>query len=133
MQYHPFRKCSVAENPEIVERTENTDKGRNRMTDQRRSNTGNPLLYSDENGLSAKYFNSSVRGHWGIENHLHRHLDVTFREDDCWTGTGYAPENLSALRKPALQIISEQNDKLSLKKRRLNVAYDAEYLKILNT
>ena len=25
----------------------------------------------------------SIRGHWGIENRLHWHLDVTFREDAC--------------------------------------------------
>ena len=48
---------------------------------------------SDEEGLSTAYFNASVRGHWGIENHLHWHLDVTFREDDCRARTGYAPEN----------------------------------------
>jgi hypothetical protein len=48
---------------------------------------------------------------------------MTFREDDYRTGTGYAPENLSTLRKLALQITSEQNDKLSLKKQRLNAAY----------
>jgi predicted transposase YbfD/YdcC len=34
---------------------------------------------SDEERLSAAYYNSLVRGHWGIENHLHRHLDVTFK------------------------------------------------------
>ena len=88
---------------------------------------------SDEEGLSATYFNALVRGHWGIENHLHWHLDVTFREDDCRARKGYAPENLSTLRKLALQIITEQTDNLSLKKRRLKAAYDAEYLKILIT
>jgi predicted transposase YbfD/YdcC len=88
---------------------------------------------SDEEGLNASCFNASVRGHWGIENHLHRHLDITFREDDCRARTGNAPENLSTLRKFALQIISEYSDKMSLKKRRLKAAYDREYLKKLIT
>jgi predicted transposase YbfD/YdcC len=79
------------------------------------------------------YYNALVRGHWGIENQLHWHLDVTFREDDCRARKDYAPENLSTLRKLALQIISEQTDKLSLKKRRLKAAYDMEYLKNLIT
>ena len=88
---------------------------------------------SNEQGLSAAYFNSLVRGHWGIENHLHWHLDVTFREDDCRARKGNAPENLSSLRKLALQIIKEQKDNLSLKKRRLKAAYDKNYLRKLIT
>jgi predicted transposase YbfD/YdcC len=88
---------------------------------------------SDEEGQNAAYYNALVRGHWGIENQLHWHPDVTFREDDCRARKDYAPENLSTLRKLALQIISEQTDKLSLKKRRLKAAYDMEYLKKLIT
>ncbi|OAV70820.1 Transposase [Bacteroidales bacterium Barb6] len=83
--------------------------------------------------MKASCFNAPVRGDWGIENQLHRHLDVTFREDACRAGKGYAAENLSTMRIPALQIIKEQPDKLSLKKRRLNVAYNIEYLKKLIT
>jgi predicted transposase YbfD/YdcC len=88
---------------------------------------------SDEEGFSAAYFNALVRGHWGIENHLHWHLDVTFREDDSRARKENAPENLSTLRKLALQIIKEHNDKLSLKKRRLKAAYQVEYLRNLIT
>lgn len=88
---------------------------------------------SDEENLSAGYFNALVRGHWGIENHLHWHLDVTFREDACRARKGYAAENLSSLRKLALQIIREDDSKLSLKKRRLKAAYDLNYLKKLIT
>lgn len=29
------------------------------------------------------YYASCIRAHWGIENKLHWHLDVTFREDMC--------------------------------------------------
>lgn len=31
----------------------------------------------------ASYYASRIRAHWGIENKLHWHLDVTFREDMC--------------------------------------------------
>jgi predicted transposase YbfD/YdcC len=88
---------------------------------------------SDEQGLSASYFNALVRGHWGIENQLHWHLDVTFKEDSYRVRKGNAPENLSTLRKFALQILHEQHDGLSLKKRRLKAAYDVTYLKKLVT
>jgi len=86
---------------------------------------------SDEEGLSAAYYNSLVRGHWGIENHLHWHLDVTFKEDASRARKGNAPENLSTLRKLALQIIKEQKDKLSMRKRRLKAAYNIKYLEKL--
>jgi predicted transposase YbfD/YdcC len=74
-----------------------------------------------------------VRGHWSIENPLHWHLDVSFKEDNSRARKGNAPKNLSALRKLALQIIKEYNDKLSLKKRRLKAAYQIEYLSNLTT
>lgn len=57
---------------------------------------------SDEKELSAKYFNALARGHWEIENQLHWHLDVTFKEYQCRARTGYASRNLSVLRKLAL-------------------------------
>jgi predicted transposase YbfD/YdcC len=84
---------------------------------------------SSEQGENAKYFNQLVRGHWGIENHLHWHLDVSFKEDASRVRTANAPENLSTLRKLALQLITEQKDKLSMRKRRLKAAYDINYLK----
>jgi len=88
---------------------------------------------SDEEGFGAAYYNALVRGHWGIENHLHWHLDVTFKEDASRARKGNAPENLSTLRKLALQIIKDQNDKLSISKRRLKAAYDIKYLTKLIT
>jgi len=86
---------------------------------------------SDENITKAAYYQELVRGHWGIENHLHWHLDVTFKEDQCRTRTGNAPENLSTIRKFALQIISNATDKYSLKKRQYKAALDFEYMKQL--
>lgn len=84
---------------------------------------------SDEATQNAAYFNALARGHWSIETQLHWHLDVTFKEDDCRVRTGNAPENLSTLRKLALQIITQHKDKLSLKKRRVKASYDLAYLK----
>ncbi|KAA6313813.1 hypothetical protein EZS27_035475, partial [termite gut metagenome] len=42
--------------------------------------------------------------------------DVTFKEDACRARTGNAPLNLSTMRKFALQLLSNMNDKHSLKK-----------------
>jgi len=38
-----------------------------------------------------------VRGHWGIENGLHRVRDVTFEEDRCQMRTGATPQVMAAL------------------------------------
>lgn len=98
---------------------------------QEEKTTQTRYYISDEQALPPSYFNSLVRGHWSIENHLHWHLDITFKEDACRARRGYAPENLATLRKCALQLIREQNDNLSLKKRKVKAAYDVEYLKKL--
>lgn len=86
---------------------------------------------SSEDFEKANYYNALVRGHWSIENQLHWHLDVTFREDKCRVRKGFAPENLSSLRKLALQIIKSHKDNLSLKKRRVKAAYSNKYLEKL--
>jgi predicted transposase YbfD/YdcC len=70
-----------------------------------------------------------VRGHWGIENHLHWHLDVTFQEDASRARSQHAPENLNILRKIALQRITQMKDKLSKKKRRYRASLNKDYLK----
>ena len=41
---------------------------------------------------------SYIRGHWGIENRLHLHLDVTSREDHCRARKEYAATNLNTIR-----------------------------------
>ena len=75
-----------------------------------------------------------IRGHWGIENRLHWHLDVTFREDHCRARKVYAAQNLNTIRKLALAIVSQRKDKLSIRKRlftaALNIDYPKELLKI---
>ncbi|MCY4521590.1 MAG: ISAs1 family transposase, partial [Caldilineaceae bacterium] len=46
-----------------------------------------------------------VRGHWGVENGLHRTLDMQFREDDCRMRTGHAPAVMGILRRAALNML----------------------------
>lgn len=86
---------------------------------------------SDEAESNPLYYCKLVRGHWGIENHLHWHLDVTFGEDKCRVRQGNGPENLSTLRKLSLQLLTQQEDRLSLGKRRVKAAYDIDYLKMI--
>lgn len=86
---------------------------------------------SDEDHPSAAYFNMLVRGHWAIENQLHWHLDVTFLEDASRARKGFAPQNLSLLRKIALQGVKAHNDKRSIRKRLFRAALSQDYLREL--
>lgn len=88
---------------------------------------------SSEERDGAEYYSKRIRDHWGIENKLHWHLDVTFREDQCRVRTGNGAVNLSAIRKFAMELLKRQNDKMSLKRRRKKCMRSLDYLaKVLN-
>jgi len=48
---------------------------------------------------------NATRAHWGIKNRLHWVLDVTMGKDASTLRTDNAPQNLSLLRKIALNVI----------------------------
>ncbi|MYD89590.1 MAG: transposase [Caldilineaceae bacterium SB0662_bin_9] len=47
----------------------------------------------------------AAAGPWGIENGLHRTLDVQFREDDCRLRRGHAPAVMVILRRAAMNLV----------------------------
>ena len=47
----------------------------------------------------------AIRSHWGVENGLHWHLDVSFSEDDNTTMDKNAFNNLSIMNKMALSLL----------------------------
>lgn len=83
---------------------------------------------SSEEVDDASYFASRIRDHWGIENKLHWHLDVTFKEDQCRVRTKSGAVNLSIIRKFAMELLKNQTDKLSLKRRRKKCMRNLDYL-----
>ena len=62
-----------------------------------------------------------VRAHWSVENYLHWTLDVAFSEDDARSRKNHAPQNLSFIRRMALDIRKAHPDKRSLS-RKMNLA-----------
>ena len=70
---------------------------------------------SDEMESNTLYYSKLARGHWGIGNQLHWHLDVILKEAACCVRTGYGPENLATLRKITLQLLTQQRDVLRVK------------------
>lgn len=81
---------------------------------------------------TASWFLSAIRSHWGIENNLHWVLDMVFDEDACRKRKDNAAENFNIIRKSALNIIKNyKGDKRSLRRRRLNAAWNQQYLEQL--
>lgn len=68
--------------------------------------------------LDAKLFAKAVRTHWGIES-THWLLDVMFKEDDSRVRVNNSTENMSLLRKMALNIL--RNEKITEKKMSLRL------------
>lgn len=73
-------------------------------------------------------FAHASRGHWGIENRLHWSLDVVFHEDDSRIRTDYAPENMTLIRKIALNLLTKETSKGSKKRKRLKAGWDNDFL-----
>ena len=73
-------------------------------------------------------FATAVRSHWGIENQLHWCLDVAFEEDQSRIRSGHAPENMTLMRKIALNLLSKESSKVGKKAKRLKAGWDNDYL-----
>ena len=60
---------------------------------------------------------------------LHWSLDVTFREDDSRVRMGYASENLSTIRRIALNLLKQEKTlKGGIETKRLKAGWDHDYL-----
>ena len=74
-------------------------------------------------------FAKAVRNHWSIENRLHWQLDFTFNEDRSRARIGFQPENLSLLKRFALNLLRlESSVKDSLQGKRIRAAIDNSFM-----
>ena len=84
---------------------------------------------SNLDGRDAVAMLGYVRGHWGIENKVHWSLDVTFREDTLRNRVGHSAENLSRIRRLALNLLRrDKSCKVGAKGKRLRAALEKDYL-----
>jgi predicted transposase YbfD/YdcC len=84
---------------------------------------------SSHAGTDAPAMANSIRGHWSVENKLHWVLDVSFAEDQARQRNGHSAENFSRLRRIALNLLKrEKTKKRGIKGKRLNAAWDHDYL-----
>ena len=80
-------------------------------------------------GADAAGMAEAIRGHWGIENQLHWHLDVSFGEDACRVRKGHGAENFSRLRRIALNLLQQEiTNTRGVKIKRLRAGWDHDYL-----
>jgi len=78
---------------------------------------------------TAAYYLTASRRHWLVENQLHWVLDVAFDEDRSRTRKDYGAENLSVLRRIALNLLKrEKTEKVGIANKRLRAGWDESYL-----
>lgn len=78
--------------------------------------------------LGVKRFAKCVRSHWGIENTLHWCLDVTFREDESRVRNRILADNLAWLKRFAISLLKQVDDKESVAMRRRMAAWNPSFL-----
>jgi predicted transposase YbfD/YdcC len=100
-----------------------------RMAHQQAPVTSDYRVYISSLVRSATAFVTMIRQHWDIENKLHWSLDVTFNEDRCRIRKDHAPENVTAARHIALNLLrQEHSHRMSLRQKRLLCSLDEHYL-----
>ncbi|WP_428940593.1 ISAs1 family transposase [Fontivita pretiosa] len=81
---------------------------------------------------SAAQVGDAIRGHWGVENGLHHVLDVSFHEDDSRIRKNHAPENVSRLRRIALNLLKDKGTRFtkraSIRGRRKIAGWDHQFI-----
>ena len=82
-------------------------------------------------GLPPEQADGFVRGHWAIENALHWQLDVTFAADNHLLRQHQAAQNLTLVRKMALNLLKQDPTKRSIKNKRKRFAWDEPFLERL--
>ena len=82
-------------------------------------------------GVSAQEIGDKIRQHWGVENKLHWCLDVTFSEDHSTIRDSFGAQNMSLLRKIAMNLIKTDKTKQSVRGKILKASWDSSFLATL--
>jgi predicted transposase YbfD/YdcC len=77
--------------------------------------------------MDAVRFAVAVRSHWRIENSLHWVLDVGFDEDRARNRRDHGPENLTTLRKFALNVLRSARPDISVRRKRKRSGWSNEF------
>ena len=99
-----------------------------RISEQGEQVTSDVRYFINSLGMGVKRFAGAVRGHWEIENTLHWCLDVTFREDESRVRNRHAADNLAWLRRFAVSLLKQCDDKESIAMRRRIAGWNDDFL-----
>jgi predicted transposase YbfD/YdcC len=78
--------------------------------------------------MGVRKYAEVLRQHWGIENHLHWQLDISFGEDQSRIQDRHGAENFGLLRKMALGLLKRNPAKKSIARKRKAAALDTDFL-----
>lgn len=82
--------------------------------------------------ITAEKMNACVRAHWCVETKLHWILDVGFKEDANRTRTDNSAENLSIVRRVALNLLKDESTmKIGIAGKRKAAGWNTEYLETI--
>lgn len=133
------RCCTVLAAPAYMEELARWHQVRSLVKIEARREIGDKVQTETRYAISSLAPNAqeilrAVRLHWGIENGLHRCLDVAFREDASAIWLRNAAANFGLLRRFALnQFRLDKESKKSLPKKRKAAAWNPDYLvRLLN-
>jgi len=85
-------------------------------------NIPNYITSLDANG---EQLGKIIKGHWRIENNLHRQFNINFVEDSSVANIGHAAENLATFRRLALNMLESGKGLLEKRKK---AGWDENYL-----
>lgn len=77
--------------------------------------------------LTATDYLAAARAHWAVENGLHWVLDVVFDEDRARNRKDHGPENLTTLRKLALNILNRARPDISVRRKRKRSGWSNDF------
>lgn len=78
---------------------------------------------------SSEQFANRIREHWSIENNLHWVADVVFGEDKSLSDTGHSAENMSLIRRIAMNIVQTFDPERGMATARRYATHCPEYLR----
>jgi predicted transposase YbfD/YdcC len=78
--------------------------------------------------MGVRQYAKVLRDHWGIENNLHWHLDISFGEDDSRIQHRHVAANFALLRKMALSLLKQHPQKDSIARKRKTAALNTDFL-----
>lgn len=85
--------------------------------------------YGSSRRAEAKKFSVWVRNHWSIENSLHYIMDVVFGEDASLSDCGYSAENISLIKRLAMNIVRIIDPKRGMASARRSATFEPKYLR----